>query len=39
MPSALPLASTHFHRISVETQRCARLLPAVLTMSAAMPWP
>src|SRR4029450_12811899 len=34
IPWSLPFASIHFQSFSVETHRCARLLPLTLTMSA-----
>jgi hypothetical protein len=39
IPNSVPCASIHFHKLSVEIHRCARVAPLTLTTSAARPWP
>src|SRR6266700_1526951 len=38
IPNSLPCASIHFHKLSVEIHRSARVAPLTLTASAASPW-
>jgi hypothetical protein len=38
-PSSFSCASVHFHKISLDAHRSARVWPFTLTGSAASPWP